>query len=411
MRFTVRGLAVTAALLTVLAACGSSDNGSSDTTAASAETSGGAATTSGGGTDTSAVGGSTDTSASGGSAPATGGGLEGAKARVEAAIVEPTEIGVSEPLSKTPDEGKNVYFLQCGVGICQAIGNEMDKAAALLKWNLHKVDLGTTPEEIVSGWNTVLASSPKPDAIITSGVPTAVFQSQLDQAHEQGIPVVDYASANPADPGIIFDVLPPEDNSTRGRLMADFVAADSDGKANTLLINIPDFPVLVVQQEAFEKEYAEVCDGCKFDSQDFSATDIGQAIPGAVVSYLQSNPDTNYVVVSFDDMGLGVAEAIEAAGLGDKVKMVAQSGSVSGVDNIVNDRVQVMTIPQGPGQVAFKVFDVLARQFNGDSLDADKANLLPIWIQTKDTITDPKTPWPGPPGFEDQFAALWQAGG
>ena len=106
-------------------------------------------------------------------------------------------------------------------------------------------------------------------------------------------------------------------------------------------------------------------------------------------------------------MALGVTEALVEAGLDANVKLVGQSGSVSAVDNIVNDRVQVMTIPQGQGQVAFKVFDVLARHFNGDSLDADAANLLPIWIQTKETIDDPSTPWAGPPGFEDEFAELW----
>ena len=101
----------------------------------------------------------------------------------------------------------------------------------------------------------------------------------------------------------------------------------------------------------------------------------GQSIPGAVVSYLQSNPDTNYVVVSFDDMGLGVAEAIDAAGLGDKVKIVAQSGSVSGVDNIVNDRVQVMTIPQGPGQVGLQ----------GGSTSSPASSTATRWMPTAPT--------------------------
>ena len=403
-------------LLVATAACGGDDDDAGTATDAGAtsapsaseapaETSGEAATTEAGGEDAATTTGADDGEGTATTSGASG--LDGAKERVEAALAEPTSVLVTEPLSAKPEAGKEIYFLQCGVGICQLIGDEMQKATDLLGWNLHRVDLGTTPEEIVSGWDTVLAAQPEPDAIIVSGVPKEVFQAQLDTAAERGIPVVDYASANEADPGIIFDVLPPEDNSARGRLMADFIAADSDGDANTLLINVPDFPVLVVQQEAFEEQYAEVCPDCEFSSLDFSATDIGQSIPSAVVSELQNNPDINYIVTSFDDMALGVSEALVEAGLDQNVKMVGQSGAVSAVDNIVNDRVQVMTIPQGQGQVAFKVMDVLARHFNGDSLDADAENLLPIWIQTKETISDPTTPWPGPPGYEDEFAALW----
>ena len=40
-------------------------------------------------------------------------------------------------------------------------------------------------------------SKPTPDAILTSGVPVVVYQHQLDEAKQRGIPVVDWASANP----------------------------------------------------------------------------------------------------------------------------------------------------------------------------------------------------------------------
>jgi len=336
------------------------------------------------------------------------GDLAAAKKRVAAASVQPTGVGVDVPLSRKPDPGKNVYFMQCGVGICKAIGDQHEAAAKLLGWNLIRIDMGTTPEQIVSAWDKVVSATPAPDAVITSGVPSVVYRAQLAKLKERKIPVVDYAAKNEVGTnGIIFDALPVQDNEARGKLMADFVAVNSDCDAKVLFLNVPDYPVLVAEQKAFQAQLTKLCPSAKVDVSNFAATDIGGAIPGAVVSYLQRNPATNWVVPSFDDMHLGVAEAIVEARLGDKVKMISQNGAVHAVDNILNGRVQVASIPQGPGQVGFKVIDALARHFNGDSLDPDTAQLLPIWLQTKSTITDPKQPWAGAPGYQDIFAKLW----
>ena len=363
----------------------------------------------GGSDDDSADSADTGSSSSTTDSGAASGELEEAQSRVDAATAEPTDVGVTEPLSKKPEAGKNIAFLQCGVGICKLIGDEMEDAAGALGWKLNRVDQGTTPEQIVAGWERALSLTPKPDAIVTSGVPVVVYQRQLDRAREAGIPVIDYASANPPNtPGIIADILPAEDNEERGRLMADYVATETDGKAKVAFLNVPDFLTLVAEQKAFEAHLKDLCDECSTEVLNFAATDIGTKVPQNAVSHLQSNPDTNFLVVSFDDLGTGVAEAIKAAGLDSKVKMLGQGGGVPALDNIKNDRVQVATIPQGPGQVAWKVIDALARQFNGDSLDATNANLLPIWLQTKETVGDAKAPWAGPPGYQEQFKKLWQ---
>jgi ribose transport system substrate-binding protein len=358
------------------------------------KTSGGNATTPPGGSQSSTVVGD----------PA----LAAAATRVQDALKEPTSVGVTAPLSKKPAAGKNVTYLECGVGICQQIAAELKNAAKLLGWHINLVDQGTTPEQIVAAWDRALAANPKPDAILTSGVPVVVYQRELNQAKSAGIPVVDWASANPPKtPGIIFDINPVEDNQERGKLLADYAATTTNGSANSVFIDVPDFPTLVAERDAYVAEMKSVCPACKTDTLDFPATDIGTKVPSAIVSYLQQHPDVNYLTMSFDDMSVGVAEALKAAGLDGNVKIIGQSSNQTAAQSIATGGLQVATIPQGVGQMAYKALDVLARQFNGDSLDADSANLLPIWIQTKDTIGDPNNLWKGPAGYADQFAALW----
>jgi ribose transport system substrate-binding protein len=333
--------------------------------------------------------------------------LAAAKKKVDAALVEPTDVGVSQPLSKVPATGKNIAYLECAVGICQQLAAEYKNAAKLLGWKVTLVPQGPTPENIVDAWERALAL--KPDGIITSGTPVTVYQKQLDKAKSAGIPVVDYSSANkPNTPGIIGDTNPGEDNGVRGDLLAAYAASQSGGKAHSLFLNIADFPTIDLESKRYESYTKTVCPGCSVDTLNFAATDIGSKIPSAVVSYLQKNPKINWIVSGFDDIGLGVPEALKAAGLDKQAKMIGQSGSDAAAQSIKTGGVQVATIPQGVGQMAYKVLDIFARHFNGDSLSADTANLLPIWIQTKDTIGDPKDLWKGPKGYPQTFAKLWK---
>lgn len=360
--------------------------------------------------DTSTDTTSSDDSSSSSEAPSDPG-LAEAEAAVDAATVIPTSVGVTEPLSRKPDEGKIITFLQCGVGICQQLGEEFTVATQALGWEIRFEDMGTTPEQIVASWDRALAASPQPDAILTSGIPVVLFQRQLDQAAEAGIEVVDWSSANPpGTPGITFDINPVEDNEIRGKLLADYAAVTFEGKANSVFIGLPDYPTLAAEGVAYEAELAKVCADCTNEVLDFSAADIGSKVPSAIVSHLQQNPDVNLLVMSFDDMSLGVPEALRAAGLDQQVKIIGQSGTTASAESIADGGMQIATIPQGVGQMAYKALDVLARTFNGDSLDAD-AELLPIWIQDKDTIGDPTVLWKGPEGYQDEFATLWKLDG
>jgi ribose transport system substrate-binding protein len=355
---------------------------------------------------------STNTGGNSGSSASLSPALQAAAQRVDAALKEPTSVGVTQPLSKTPPTGKNITYLECGVGICQQIAAELTNAAKLLGWHMTFVDQGTTPEQIVAAWDRALSANPKPDAILTSGVPVVVYQRELDQARQAGIPVVDWASANPPNtPGIIFDINPVEDNQERGRLLADYAAVKSGGHATTLFADIPDFPTLLAEEKAYVAELKSVCPSCTTDVLNFSATDIGSKIPSAIVSYLQQHPDTNYITFAFDDMSVGVPEALRAASIGSNISILGQSSNKTTAQSIADGTGQVATIPQGVGQMAYKALDVLARHFIGDSLSADSANLLPIWIQTKATIGDPNNLWKGPAGYPQQFAKLWHVSG
>ncbi len=68
-----------------------------------------------------------------------------------------------------------------------------------------------------------------------------------------------------------------------GELIANAIIADSGGTANTMMVNIPDFTVLVSEREGSEAAYAANCPDCTFTELALTLDQLlaGEA-PGAV---------------------------------------------------------------------------------------------------------------------------------
>src|SRR5438067_1436624 len=54
----------------------------------------------------------------------------------------------------------------------------------------------------------------------------------------------------------------PEGYVVKGNVLANWVTADSNGKANTLLVNVPSISVFALWEQEFRKAYAKSCPGC-----------------------------------------------------------------------------------------------------------------------------------------------------
>ena len=362
----------------LLAACGSSSSSSSG---ASAQTSTTAATT------------------TGGAASATGG-VSQAKALVAQYERAPTTIPITEPLNQKPAAGKRIGVINCGVAVCQEIYQQIQQAGAMLHWTVTQYPAGTTPEQLQQAWQAALSASPKLDGIVTSGYPESEFAAQLARAKSLGIPVVDHDSGNSVGNGIIAESAADSDDALRASLQADYVVAATNGKANALVINTPAFPTTVVEQKSFLSQLHTLCPSCQGHSLEFS---IGSSdIPSAVVSFLQRNPDVNYVVFVYDDIEQGVAQAMRVAGL--HVPIAGNNGAAVGMTNL-NSGIETVDDPEDTGYLAYKIMDTFARKFEGSAiLPTELSGNLTDWLMTKATY-NPN--WYGPPGYAAAFGKLW----
>jgi ribose transport system substrate-binding protein len=362
-------LALMVAILVAITGCGSSS--SSDST--------------GGG----------ETSAGGSSSP----GVERATEAVSAYEQPPTEIGVTEALKEVPTDG-TIAFLESSVPAAQQLGDAMEEAAAAMGVKFERISAGLSPQTIQKAWGQVIANPP--DAVLEGGFPISLMTVPLEKMKELEVPVLTlYSEESP----LTTTVVGTPQFETTGEILANFVTAQSEGDANTLYVTNSDVPGLAPQREFMEKEYAKNCAGCKIDAIEIPLDGIGRTIPGEVVSYLQQNPDTNWIVFGTPEFATGVPQAVKAAGI-DSVTAVTQSETPLVFEYIKNEELVEATYGISLEFTAWKTIDSAAREITGQPVPA--ADPSPAqFLFAKDMTFDISKPWPSVENYKQKFEELW----
>jgi len=368
---SVLALAFALAALLAIAGCGSSDDDSG---------------TSGG--DTA----STEAAASPG--------VKAAEEQIAEYMEPPTDLGVSEPLSETPT-GKRIAFLESGAPAGKQLGDAMEAATAALGTEFTRIPAGLSPQTILKGWSQILADPP--DAVIFGGFPTAIMMPQLEKMKELGVPVL--TAYTDEAPGLTIAVVGEPQYEATGTSLANFVTAESGGDATTLLVTNRDIPGLLPQREWVEKVYKQNCTGCELDVIEAPLDGIGRTIPGEVVSYLQSHPDTNWIVFGVPEFLAGVPQAIKAAAI-DDVQGVTQSETPLVFEYIANDELMTATYGISLEFSSWNLVDSAARAIVGDP-PREPGPSPAQFLYEEDMTFDLSKPWPSVENFKEKFEELW----
>jgi ribose transport system substrate-binding protein len=404
-----RAAAVLMPLALLVAACGSDDNASTATDAAGAtETSAADATetSAAGATETSAAG-ATETSAAAG-----GDGLSRAQQIVADNSAPADKIGPTIPLTGVPPK-KKVAWLECEQPSCVAETPGMRAATAALGWDLIVIPASSGAQ----GPAIQQALDQGADYIAHTGSPLATAQAEMDAAKAKGVPYASCYSTDDPDfenNDLLMQCGDEGAVDATGGLNANWIIADSGGKAHTLIVNIPDFPVLIAEADGAKKAYAENCPDCVVDELNTTVNAlIAGEVPAAVVAKVQADPTINYIHFTFGDLPAGVKEALDAAGLLSQVKLTGVDFSVSlGLQGIIDGTHAAWTANPKP-YAMWLIIDAFARHSLGMDNPEERANaVLPTFI-VSDAATAQEVAdlgpdgWPGPATMEDQFKALW----
>ena len=379
------------ALGLVLAACGDDDATTDTTTAAAVDTTTAAA-------DTTVAAGETPQAA----------GLARAQVVVDANKVAPDKIGPTIPLDSVP-EAKTVAWLECSLPSCAAIGVGFKDATDALGWKLEVVTYST---DAAAAFQQAIDLGV--DYVASTGTSQAVLQDQIDAAAAAGI---GYFSC--------FDTSPPEGEANNiwtqcgdetavfasGDRLSNQIIVDSGGTANVLMVNIPDFAVLVSEREGSEAAYEANCPDCKFTELALTLDQLlAGEVAGAVVSAVQADPSIDYIHFAFDGLTTGVSSVLADADLLEGRNLVGVDFSGAVLQEIVDGTMKFWSA-NPKAYSAWLMVDGMARHSIGQENTEERANaLLPSFVVSSPEQAEPLVAsdgWPGPDGMAEQFKTLW----
>ncbi|MBC7630958.1 substrate-binding domain-containing protein [Aeromicrobium sp.] len=336
-------------------------------------------------------------------------GIAAAEAYLASVSENPSDIGLTVPLSKKPDAGIYIIRLQSGEPVAKLESDAMAAGAQALGWRFETVSVAPNAEGPQQALQSAIAK--KPDGISFSGAPSSAFGAATVQAAaDAGIALLgDTVVEDPSGPIISTSL----DNATQvanwGKMVAAQFVVNSKGLGHGATFTLSEYPILVAWQEAVKKYVDEWCPACKLTEIDSQASDIGTKLPASLVSTFQRDPSLKYAMFSVGDMTLGLTPAMQAAGLSD----VEVSGETPAEANI--EAIRAGTEAGWTGFpvyiLGWRVIDMWARHFNGDDLAPAEKVLLPLQMITPDNIDDVELNdagyYVGVSDYEDEFKKLW----
>jgi ABC-type sugar transport system substrate-binding protein len=322
-----------------------------------------------------------------------------------------TTFPITEKLGGPPPK-KSIAWLACELPTCQQMLSDGYKnAAAALGWSFKQINYKVAdPASAVQQ-----ALDNNVDYIAITGIPPVAFPAQAKEAAKRGIPIVscfDITKPAPKTNGLYMQCADAYGYGLQAKQIADWMINDSDGKANIVMVSIEDYPILQAERKAIQAEFSEKCPGCKFDLLPVTVDDVGGGkVPAKVAAYVQSHPSVNYVELAFSDLGLGIPQALKAAGVQDKVKITGVQSNAAVLKDIAKGNVAAWTA-QAQEFAGWLSLDAFARLAENKPLtEYQNSGQLPSWVvdtpAQAQKLLDGPGEWPGPEGFQAKFKQIW----
>lgn len=181
-------------------------------------------------------------------------------------------------------------------------------------------------------------------------VDSASIRSSLEACKAAGIPVIAYNS--PCDDADLVDSTVATDNFLAGQLIGEALAEALGGEGKVAMLTYDVAVVCYDRAEGFVDALSKY-PGMEVVVRQEITPGTDTALP-VMENILQAYPEITGVFCLNDPSGIGAAAAIQAAGLGDTIKIVAVDGSDDGKAAIADGRMlaSAAQVPYDIGRIA-----------------------------------------------------------
>lgn len=316
--------------------------------------------------------------------------------------------------------GKTVWYIPITekVEFFQAVTNGLKTALGKAGVKLRSCSGEANPSATAACVNQAVDS--RAGAIVLDAIPIAVAAEAFQAAKSNDIPVLvtDQDPPPPGAPGAVKgigdDKLAYTSFGARDLMegVADWIIADSNGKANVLVTELTDSPSTQAWvEEGAIAEYRKYCPGCKTAVAKINIGQL-QLVPSKISAELLRNQDTNYVQPQFDAVAQPVQAGVQQAGFANKVKAASATGLLTGLQSVKSAGFIKADNGIDYAYQGWATADELFRMMLGKPPVEEK---IPLRLFTKDNVgsleltpqAEASGEWFGPPTFDQMFTKLW----
>lgn len=306
--------------------------------------------------------------------------------------------------------GKTLFYIPLTKQAPQFTTTEktLSAAAAAVGLRVHVCDGKATPTDI--GGCMSQATDARAAAIVTDAIPYALAANGLDAAQKAGIPVVVTNQvpdpSHPASKTLTWVPVPGGEQQTR---LFNWIASDSEGKANILINQSSDGPSPASYVAAGKAALSKNCPDCKLTVNKVTSSNFA-LIPSSTSAALLKDPAITYVDSQFEQYLQPTQGGVQQTSRTD-IKVVTGSASLGGMKALKSGSPVAVTAQAAAFQ-GWVDTDAALRLILGKPVPE---YTIPTRLFTKENIGDVELTekaelsgeWFGPATFTDDFKKLW----
>ncbi len=300
----------------------------------------------------------------------------------------------------TPPAHKKITVITCSsTGItCVRVAHGVEAAAKVLGWSVDVVDGKGDP----TVWNSAIrqAISDKSNGIVLAAVVPALASGAVQAARSAHIPVI-YTLGNVLQ-GTNLDM--DTNRAEAGRVLADWTAVDSGGKAQVLVLYDHEFPELVAYANAYVAELKAVCPKCKVvGTPSFTLETFATTLPSIVSNAMRDNPGLNYVVTPYDSASTFIQQG--AREVGRSVKVAGDGGDQPTLANL-KDGTESASMGVPSEWMGWQALDAIGRYLVGKPLPSTPV-VQGLMVKSNLAVQAPAGSYSGGFNYEAHYEKLW----
>lgn len=287
-------------------------------------------------------------------------------------------------------------------------------AASAIGWQERTFDGGGTAAQQNAQILNAIAWGAKVIAIIAIN-PVAV-QEGLAAAKKAGVLVVSgssgLSSPNPTvavpsgDLWPAFDIAP--NYAALGEKVADWIIANSHGKANIVVYSDREFPSVLAVQVGLLAGLAK-CHTCTVHPlQYFVGSQVGPILQSETVAFLRDNPAVDYLFSPYDPAAAAQVPAIAEAGFGNRVKVIGILGDSQNLGFIKAHHIQAADGAYDNIYMGYAIVDQTIRLLDKLPLAQPIGENLPFVVLDSSNLPPALRTWTASFPYRSKFLALWR---